>query len=113
MYVDPNVAILPNGRLAGMNPNAHSHGAAGQRSLDSLSGCDCVGRSGEGDEEGVALSVYLDAVVVREGFPKEPPVLGKRLCIGITKLVKQSGRPLDVREKEGDRADRQLGHVFV
>jgi hypothetical protein len=96
-----------------MNPNAHSHGAAGQRSLDSLSGCDCVGRSGEGDEEGVALSVYLDAVVVREGFPKEPPVLGKRLCIGITKLVKQSGRPLDVREKEGDRADRQLGHVFV
>ncbi len=111
VYLDANVAFLSKGRLAGMNPDAHSHWAVGERTLDSLSGCDRVRRAREGDEEGVALSVYLDALVVREGFPKEPPVLGERLCVGITEVVEQLGRPLNVREEEGDGPGWELGHA--
>ena len=64
---------------------------------------------GEGDKERVALSVDLDAAVVRERIAQQAPVLaqGPGICLG-TEVVEQPGRAFDVGEEERDCSGRQI-----
>jgi hypothetical protein len=68
-----------------------------------------IGCSREGDEEGVALCVDLNAVVLGERFSQRGSVLGEKVGVPGTVFLEEPGRALDVREKEGDGAGRKLG----
>ena len=70
-----------------------------------------IGRSGEGDEERIALGVDLDAVVPRERIPEHPAMLGENVCVAVTELLEQSRRPFDVGEEKRDRSARKLPHA--
>src|SRR5204862_3348745 len=67
----------------------------------------------ERDEERVALGVDLDPAVLGERSPQSAPVLGQRIRIRVAELVQQAGRPLDVREEEGDGAGGELSHPAI
>ena len=63
------------------------------------------GRRREGEEEGVALRVDLDAAVASARLADDAAVLGERLRVGLgAELVQQPRRALDVGEEEGDGA---------
>ena len=64
----------------------------------------------EGDEKRVSLGVDLVAAVLGEGLAQDALVLREHLAVALAQLLEQPRRPLDVREEEGDGADRQLGH---
>ncbi len=68
---------------------------------------DSVGSARERHEERVALGIDLDARVCGEGIPQQPPVLGKKVGVCRSVLLKESRRALDVREEEGDGAGRE------
>ena len=66
-------------------------------------------RGREGEEEGVALRVDLDAALGGAGLPDHAPVLGERLRVPLgAELVQQPRRALDVGEEEGDGAGREV-----
>ena len=76
------------------------------------------GRNGFGgarkrDEEGVPLRVDLDARVLREGIPQNPPVLGEEVGVCRPVLLEEPRRALDVGEEEGDGATRELAHGSI
>ena len=54
------------------------------------------------------LRVHLDAAVRREGFAERAPVLGEDLRIPSAVFLEKSGRSLDVREQESDRAAGEI-----
>jgi hypothetical protein len=89
-----------------MQPHAHADGAVDEHSLAVNSRGDGVRRAAERDEEGIALCVHLNAVVIRERGPKETPVFMQRVRVGVTELVQELGGSLDVREQEGNYAGR-------
>jgi hypothetical protein len=66
----------------------------------------CVHRARESDEERVALRIDLDAAVAGEGSAQDAAMLRQHLGIVLAELVQQPGRPLDIREEEGDGARR-------
>ena len=112
MDVDPDVALVGDQRLAGMDPHPNPNRPA-ERGL-------AVGRSGqrvagprERHEEGIALRVDLDATVPLEGVADDAPVLGKRVRVGVAEVVEQAGGPLDVGEEEGDGAAGELSHPAI
>jgi hypothetical protein len=45
-----------------------------------------------------------------EGRPQQSLVLVENVAVAFSKLFDESRRPLDIREKEGDRAARQICH---
>ena len=96
-----------------MDPDPDAHRAWFEGSLSLLSRRDRVRGSREGDEEGVALRVDLDARVSLECVPQSPAVLGQDLRIPVSVLVEQPRRAFDVREEEGDRSARQLAHSGI
>jgi hypothetical protein len=105
--VDPNVALIGHGRLAGMDP--HPDGDR-ERPLRFLRRRDRIGCARESDEEGIPLGIDLDAPVGRKGVAKCAAVLGQRVGIARAQLLEQPGRTLDIGEEEGDGAGRKLGH---
>ena len=110
MYVDPDVALLvPAARRCGC-PIRTRIGPVGQRlRCASAAAATASGARREGDEEGVALRVDLDAAVAREGLAQDAAVLGERLCVGLApELVQQPGRALDVGEEEGDGSGGEI-----
>jgi hypothetical protein len=53
-------------------------------------GCrDRVGCAGKCVEEGVALSIDLDAPVAVERVPQHSPMLEEHVCVGLPELVQQ------------------------
>ena len=80
----------------------------GERLLSVTRGRDGIWRRGEGDEEGVALRVDLDAAVALERLAQHTPVFGQRLGVALgPKLVQQLRRTLDVGEEKRDGAGRE------
>jgi hypothetical protein len=63
MDVDADVALVGQLRLTGVDPHANADRAAAERLASGGCRRDRVGCSRQGDEEGVALGVDLDAVV--------------------------------------------------
>src|SRR5262249_9582770 len=82
VHVDPDVALVRPGRLAGVQSHAHADRPAGERFAHRRRRSERVGRPGERDEERVPLSVHLDATVPCERRaggaghpPRQPPVV--------------------------------------
>ena len=73
-----------------------------ERILRRLRACDGVRGACEGDEEGVALRVDLDAAVSRERLAERAPVLGEHVGVPLAELVQEPRRALDVGEEKGD-----------
>ena len=94
-------------RGAGVEPHPHPDRPFAER-VASLERCgQCGRRGGEGDEEGVALGVDLDAPVASERIAQGAAMSGQRIGIGFgAEGVEQPGRALDIGEEEGDRPRR-------
>ena len=71
--------------------------------------CSVLGR-GEGDEEGVALSVDLDALVARERRAQNAAVLGEQRRVRVARSLQQARRAFDVGEEKSHRAGWKLFH---
>jgi hypothetical protein len=108
--VDPDVALLGDQRLAGVETHAHADPARLEPFLAFARGRQPVTRARERDEEGVALRVHLHPAVPFERLAQHPSVLGQRFGVGVAELVQQPRRALDVGEEKCDRAGRQLPH---
>ena len=113
MHVDADVALVGDGRRAGVQADADTDRSFEQRVLAGERGGRGSRRGREGDEEGVALRVHLDATMRRESHAQYPPVLCERLRVGVgTKRVEQPRRALHIGEEKRDGAGRQVGpHV--
>jgi hypothetical protein len=108
----PDVAVAPDDRLAGVEAHSHPHVHAARPSV-SGKGLLCrdgtrdrIFRAGKGNEQGVALGIDLAAVEVGEHAPEHAMVLLKHVRIAGPESLEQARRPLDVGEEERDRAGR-------
>jgi len=82
----------------------------GERPLRVHDHPDRVRHGAEHDEERVALGPNLDAVVGGQRRPDQRAVaLEERAPRGRPEGVDEAGRPLDVREQEGDLTRERLG----
>ncbi len=106
--VEPDVALLGQPGLAGVETHSRLDGAACEGALAVTGSGDGVRGPREGDEEGIALGIDLDAVVLGDGRAKQPAVLVKRLCIVVTELVQELRRALDVGEEERNYTGREI-----
>ena len=107
--VGADVALAGQQRRPGMEPHPH-----GDREclLRLARGGQRPGRGREGNEEGVALRVHLDASVAGERLAQDRAVLGELVRVRLgTELVQQPRGALDVREEERDRSAGELGHA--
>ena len=96
-----DVALLADVRRAGVQTHTHGDRSRGER-LGDVPTCSLqrAGRGGERVEEGVALSVQLDAAVSAAPFPQHAPVVDQGLVVRLgPELVQQLRRALDVREE--------------
>ncbi len=110
VHVVPDVALVSNERSARVESDAEVDPAFGERVRD-RKGRGCRSRSGrEGEEKGVSLRVYLDAILSRAGLADDAAVIGELLCVSLrTELVQELRRALHISEKKGDGAGREIG----
>jgi hypothetical protein len=119
MNVHPNVAALRDVGLAGVKPNADPHGrtVGPWMPQDALLCCDRrhqgLSRPREGSKDRIPLRVDLLAALFLNGRADKSAALRQDVRIGITQLLEQTRRPLDVGEEEGDRPGRQAGHGLL
>jgi hypothetical protein len=111
VHVDPDVSLVRDDRLTGVDPDSHPDGAFGERELSIPGRCRRIRGPAEGDEERVALRVDLHAGVCRECSPELPSVIRQHVRIRIPQLAQHPRRPLDVREEERDGAGREIAHA--
>ena len=108
--VEAEVALVADGRLAGVQAHPHPH-------LGALGPVVCaesaLGRNRAGDrlrcarervEERVALRVDFRAALRAQVLAEEPPVLADDFAVVVTERLEQPRRALDVGEEERDRA---------
>ena len=108
VHVLADVALLGEAGRSRVQTDAHPDRPAASPSVISARGRERPRRGREGEEEGVALRVHLDAALRRAGRAHDPPVLGERLVVRLVpELVQQPGRALDVGEEERDRARKE------
>jgi ABC-type transport system substrate-binding protein len=111
------VAAVGHHRLPGMDahPYLDLHSvrpAVGQnRALTLDRGTHRFASADESDEERIALRINLVAAVIQKGSAEQLLVLGEDLTPLLPQLLDETRRALDVREQEGDRSPRQLGHA--
>ena len=112
VHVDADVALGGELGSSGVQADAHADRPVRERLAAGPRGVGCALGGREGDEEGVALRVDLDAAVGRERLAQRAPVLGERLAVRVrAELPEQARRALDVGEEERDRAGRE--HAVV
>jgi hypothetical protein len=133
--VDPDVALVGDRRLAGVQADPHADRTVLERRLRLPRGGDRLPRRGKGDEERVPLRVDLDPAVAAERVAQDPAMLRQRAGIGAAELGEQPRRastsvkrnvtvPLGssampggsrLRRRSGSRQDRlgpvRSGHV--
>jgi hypothetical protein len=85
--VEADVALVGSHRLAGVQAHPNTDRAPAQGALSFCRRAERVRRTGEGDEERVALRIDLDTAVAREGLPQHPPVLGQCVGVGVAELL--------------------------
>jgi hypothetical protein len=116
MHANSVVADLAHRRLAGVHPHADptldavGPGVARERALAVDRRLDPVARTGERDEERVALGADLVAVVRDERLTEEPAMVGQQLAVPLAELLEQARRALDVGEEHRHRPRGQHGH---
>ena len=115
MYPQPDVALLPDDGLSGMQPHPHAHlatlgpGVLRKRPLRDHHGFQRRVRAAEREEEPVALRVDLTTLARLSRLPEDAPVLTEHSSISVAEPYEQPCRAFDVREQEGDSALVQLG----
>ena len=108
--VEPDVALLVDRRLAGVQAHPHAHvrlAGPGLRRVRALSldrGGHRVARAREREEERVALRVDLDPVARSERVADEASVRRQHVAVVVTEALEELRRVLDVGEHEGDRS---------
>src|SRR6266571_4469673 len=107
-YVEADVALLGQPRLARVQPHAHVYRPVGQCTLAVRGGGHRIGRPGEGDEERVTLRVDLDALVLGKRRAESPPMLVQRLPVVVAELMQQPRRALHVREQQRHDTGREI-----
>jgi len=112
MDIDAHVALGRDGRLACVDPHPDADRTSRERPLRPVRGGDGVSSAPKRGEERVALGVHLDATVTLESVAQDTTVLGQRPRVIILKLLQQTSRALDVREKERDVARRKVTHTL-
>jgi len=110
MYVEADVPLLGQPRLAGVQPHPHPYRPAGKCALALRGGGYGVRRAGECDEERVALRVDLNASVVGKCRAESPPMFVQGLPVIVAQLTEQLRRTLHVCEKQRHDAGRQLAY---
>jgi hypothetical protein len=109
--VRAHVPLLGDERRAGVQAYANANRAARERRGRLLGRLERTLCRAEGNEEGVALRVYLHATLGRKRLAQRATVLGERLRIALrTEFVQEPGRALDVGEEEGDGPGREVTH---
>ena len=113
--VDVHADIAPLGkkRLTRMQTHPHAHRPFAQPFLRLEGGSDRVFGAGKRKEEGIALSVHLDAAASSERLSHDPAVLNQRVGVVGAQFTQQPSRSLDVRKHEGDRPDRKIPHQRI
>ncbi len=104
VHVEADIALLGQDGLARVQAHANPDRARGEHVLGRPCSGDPVARPGEGDEEGVALRVHLDAPVGDEGPAQDAPMFREGIGITVAQLLQQPRRSLDVGEEEGHGA---------
>ena len=110
VYVEPDVTLLGQPRLAGVQPHPHADRPVGQRALAVSGGGDGVRGAGEGDEERVTLCIDLDARMVGERGAESAPMLLQRLPVIVAEPVYQPRRALHVGEQQRHDTRRKIAH---
>ena len=111
--VEPDVVPGDDGRAARVDADADAHldvvrpGRRGQSALQVDGRGDGIGRRREHDEEGVALRPHLHPAVLLERRPQHPAMRVEHVRVPLAQHREQGRRTLDVREDQGDVADRQ------
>ena len=113
MDIGPNVPLVGDERLAGVDPDSDAHGSVGERLLGVSSRGDRIGRARERDKERVALSVDLDPSVPRERVTEQLAVLRKDIRVTLAELVQQTRRAFDVGEEQRHRSARKSPHAGI
>ena len=109
MNVRTDVALVGEERRPRVQSHTHPDPAGGERLGEGFGSRECSQRRWEGEEEGVALRIDLDAAFRGAGLPHELTMLGKHLRIGLgAELVQEPRRAFDVGEEERDRACREV-----
>ena len=109
VHVDANVAFLGQMRAAGVDAHAHPDRARGQSGLGRLRRSQSTGGRGEGDEDGIALRIDLDAAVGTARLTQDAAMFRECAGIGIgAQRLKQPGGTLHVGEQEGDGSGGQV-----
>ena len=115
---DADVPLLADSRLTGVqahpDPDRRPFGPAlgGQVTLSIDGGRHCVCGGGKGDEERVTLCVHHLPSVGGDRSPHDPIVDLENLGVPVvTQRLEQRGRPLDVREQEGDGPAWEFGQA--
>lgn len=85
--VEAYVPLLGDQRLAGVHAHADADRPVTERALCVVRGRKRIGRSGEGDEERVALRVHLDAAVARKRLAEHAPVLGQHVRVPVPQFL--------------------------
>ena len=109
--VEPDIPLLVHGRLAGVQADPHAdvdltsgHDSRCVRTLRLDRRGDGVSRTGEHEEEGIALRVDLDPVASRERVADDPPVRRQHSAVVVAEALQELRRVLDVGEDESDRS---------
>jgi hypothetical protein len=95
MHVHPHVTRRSHARLAGVEPHADPDRAPGRPAMRRepllrLGGrCHRVTSGREGDEEGVALSVGLMAIPLREDCSQEFALIGQDGSVVVAQLTEE------------------------
>ena len=116
VHVDTDVVVLSQQRLTGVNAHPHAHidcprpRMSRERLLRGPRGTDGVACLPERDEEAIALGIDFSTAVLRERRAEKPPMIRQNVGVTLAELLKQTCRPFDVREEEGNGARRQVSH---
>ena len=113
VHVEPDIALVGDLRLAGVDADANADRARREAGLDLLRCRHCIRGTGERAEERVALGVDLDTAMLSESAAHELAVLGECVRVRVSQLVEQLRRAFDVAEEKGDGAGRQVGHCYI
>ena len=118
VHVDPDVALLADDRLAGVDAHPHADVFAvgpvvrRERALGRDGRGDRVAGTLEGIEEGVALRVELAPAARVEGVTDDRAMGAERLRVAVVEPLEQLRRAFDVGEDEGDRAGVERAHAL-
>src|SRR5919108_5320068 len=81
--VDPDVALVGQGRLAGVHSHAHANPPFGERVARRGRCGERIGSLRERDEKRIPLCVDLDPAVALKSFAQTPAMLSQHLRIAV------------------------------